>query len=288
MRWADRSRTGPGRFALAWLLMTLAAAQAPALQLAPAVTASLWSERDGVEPGRQFTLGLRLLHAPGWHSYWTVPGDSGLPTRLTWRLPAGFRAGPIQWPAPQRLPIGPLVDYGYEGDTLLLIELQAPPDLPLDTQVQIGARAQWLMCRDVCIPGEENLAIALPVREGAALIASAHARAFERAREHIPHELKLMGASATRSGSRITLAFAPPAAGTPSRLEFFPLEPGRIEASAPQTLRASASTVLLELTAAQPVAADFRSLRGVLAADGGPDAGGWVGTIEVPLSGAGP
>src|SRR6266404_4360288 len=93
MRWADRSRTGPGRFALAWLLMTLAAAQAPALQLAPAVTASLWSERDGVEPGRPFTLGLRLLHAPGWHSYWTVPGDSGLPTRLTCRLPR--RADPV-------------------------------------------------------------------------------------------------------------------------------------------------------------------------------------------------
>src|SRR5258708_35913404 len=98
MRWADRSRTGPGRFALAWLLMTLAAAQAPALQLAPAVTARLWRERDGARPGRPFTLGLRLLHAPGWHRYLTVPGDSGLATGLALRLPAGFRPRPLQLP----------------------------------------------------------------------------------------------------------------------------------------------------------------------------------------------
>src|SRR5258708_15908955 len=125
------------RIIVACLMLAWVAAPAPALELAPAVAVSLWAERDGIAPGQSFTLGLRLLHAPGWHSYWAVPGDSGLPTRLSWRLPPGFRAGPIQWPAPQRLPIGPLVDYGYEGDTLLLTDLHAGPAPPLRRRVRV-------------------------------------------------------------------------------------------------------------------------------------------------------
>jgi DsbC/DsbD-like thiol-disulfide interchange protein len=269
------------RLTLAGVLLACSL-QAAALELAP-VKASLLAERDGISPGQPFTLGLRLLHAPGWHSYWVVPGDAGLPTRLTWHPPTGVRAGPILWPAPHRLPVGPLVDYGYEGDTLLLTEMQAAPELAVGSEVRIEARAQWLMCHDVCIPASQDLAITLPVREAAALHPGANAAAFERARERIPRDLKLEGARATRAGTRVTLTFSPPAAGMPRRLEFFPLEPGRIEPSAPQTLHADAGTVQLDLTAAQPVAADFQILRGVLQADGGLDAGGWAGTIEVPL-----
>jgi thiol:disulfide interchange protein DsbD len=273
VRWAIR---------LACLLLACAV-PVHAFELGPQVKATLWSERDGITPGQPFTLGLRLVHAPGWHSYWVVPGDAGLPTRLTWRLPAGVRAGPILWPVPHRLPVGPLVDYGYEGDTLLLTDLQAAPDLQLASEVRIEARAQWLMCHDVCIPASQDLTITLPVREAAALHLSANAGAFERARAHVPRDLKLAGARATRAGTRITLTFLAPAAGVPLRLEFFPLEAGRIEPSAPQTLHADASTVQLDLTAAQPVAIDFQTLRGVLQANGGLDAGGWAGTIELPL-----
>jgi len=259
------------------------AVPASALQLAP-VKASLWSERDGIAPGQRFTLALRLLHAPGWHSYWIVPGDAGLPTKLSWRLPAGVQAGPIQWPAPHRLPVGPLVDYGYEGDTLLLTDLQAAPNLALGGEVRIEARAQWLMCHDVCIPASEDLTVTLPVREAGALHATANAAAFEHARERIPREARLARASATREGARIALTFEVPATGAPHRLEFFPLEPGRIEPAAQQTLRVDGRTARLELTAARPVAADFRALRGVLVADGGPDTGGWAGTIAIPIA----
>jgi thiol:disulfide interchange protein DsbD len=241
------------------------------------------AERDGVAPGRPFTLALRLLHAPGWHSYWAVPGDAGLPTRVKWDLPAGIRAGELQWPAPRRLPIGPLVDFGYEGETLLLTDLQAAPDLPLGGEVRIQAHAQWLMCHDVCIPGSAELAVTLPVREAAAVHPTENASAFERARGRIPRDLNLAAVSAVRSASRVSLSFAAPSAGTPHRLEFFPLEAGRIEPSAPQTLQVKGDTVLLALTAAQPVGADFHTLRGVLEADGGPDGGGWAGSIDVPL-----
>lgn len=288
MRWPERL-AGGCRLGAAGLLVTLGLLQAPAVGFeARPVVASLWSERDAIAPGEQFTLALRLLHAPGWHSYWTVPGDSGLPTRIRWSLPGAITAGPTQWPAPQRLPIGPLVDYGYEGDTLLLTDLKAAADLPIGGQVRIQAHAQWLMCRDVCIPAADDLVVTLPVRGHDAVQPTANFAAFERARGRIPRDLKLAAAHATRTGPNVTLAFAAPAAGVPRRLEFFPLEAGRIEPSAPQTLRADGNSVQLELTAAQPVGSDFRALRGVLVGDGGVDAGGWAGTIEVPLSVSGP
>ena len=94
MPWAERLGTAGRRAAKAsvWLALTVANASALALDLGPhPVTASLWAERDGIAPGQPFTLGLHLGHAQGWHSYWTVPGDSGLPTRVSWRLPAAVR-----------------------------------------------------------------------------------------------------------------------------------------------------------------------------------------------------
>ena len=67
---------------------------------------------DGVVAGKPLRLGLLIRHAPGWHTYWRNPGDSGQATTLSWELPPGTSAGAIDWPTPTRLPIGPLVNYG--------------------------------------------------------------------------------------------------------------------------------------------------------------------------------
>src|SRR5262245_21845033 len=84
------------------------------------VEAELVSASDAVVPGQPVVSALRLKHDDHWHTYWQVPGDSGLPTRIQWKLPAGWTAGPIEWPLPKRLPVGPLMNFGYEGEILLL------------------------------------------------------------------------------------------------------------------------------------------------------------------------
>ncbi len=117
-------------------------------------------------------------HEKEWHTYWQVPGDSGLPTRIEWQLPAGFTAGPIDWPYPHRLPAGPLVNFGYEGETLLLTRVQVPANLATGKTVTLTAKAEWLECKDVCIPGSADLSLTLPVRPAAA--ASSHAALFAR------------------------------------------------------------------------------------------------------------
>jgi hypothetical protein len=80
----------------------------------PHVEAELVSAVRSIEPGKPFTVALRLQHDEYWHTYWKNPGDSGMATAIEWTLPEGFSAGPIQWPTPQRIPIPPLANFGYE------------------------------------------------------------------------------------------------------------------------------------------------------------------------------
>ncbi|HEX7156769.1 MAG TPA: protein-disulfide reductase DsbD domain-containing protein [Burkholderiaceae bacterium] len=250
------------------------------------VSVELVAAQDGVAPGTTATVAVRLVHRPHWHTYWRVPGDAGLPTRISWQLPAGFSAGEIGWPIPHRLPVGPLMDYGYEGEVMLLTDLSAPAGLKAGETAQIGAQVKWLMCRDVCIPGSADLKLALPVREAAALHPTRWQPAIAAARAQLPQPRVLDHAQARAEATRIRLSFKAPGGRAPSRLEFYPLDPGWIDAPAPQTLSAAGDgTITLELAAAEAPGPDFRSLRGVLVADGGPGLpAGWAATIDVALT----
>ena len=62
--------------------------------------------------------GVYFQLEPGWHIYWRNPGDAGEPPHIHWTLPEGVAAGPMQFPAPKRLPLGPLMDFGYEDHVL--------------------------------------------------------------------------------------------------------------------------------------------------------------------------
>ena len=163
-------------FMLPVLLLGLLATAAPAPSHAqgepPALrTDHLYSrlvaEDDAVVPGESLRVGLWLRHDPEWHTYWRNPGDSGLPTRIELGVPPGFEAGPIQWPIPERLPVGPLVNFGYSHTIVLPIEIRVPADLDADS-ITIRARADWLVCRVECIPGEGEYSLVLPVAEEAA------------------------------------------------------------------------------------------------------------------------
>jgi len=249
------------------------------------VRAELVAEQDGVSPGGVAWLGLRLRHAPHWHTYWTVPGDAGLATRLRWSLEPGYSAGAIAWPVPERLRVGDLANYGYEGEVLLPVPVQVPASAPIGATARLAVRADWLVCNELCIPGGADLSLLLPVRAAAELRPTPDAGAFAATRRRVPMPVSLQQARASLDGSRLRLEFFDPKASIHA-LEFFPLEAGRIVAAADQRLSFDGRRVRLELQAQIPTAPDFSALRGVLVADGGPSASGrgWAATIDVTLS----
>ncbi|WP_326542815.1 protein-disulfide reductase DsbD family protein [Pseudorhodoferax sp.] len=133
---------------------------------------------EGVVPGKPLWLGLVIEHAPKWHTYWKNPGDSGLPTTLNWQLPAGLLAGDVDWPTPSKLPFGPLMNFGYEGRLLLPVPVTVQ-QVPAGDTVTVTLNAEWLVCKDVCIPESGSFTLALPVQAATALngplFATAHA-----------------------------------------------------------------------------------------------------------------
>src|ERR1035438_8892540 len=130
------------------------------------VQASLVSSVVAVKPGRPFTVALRLVHEKGWHTYWRNPGI-GIATTLDWKLPPGWKAGEIHWPAPEVLTDdkGNVTGNGYEGDLLLPLVLTPPSGLQAGGNANVSATADWLMCRDVCMPGEGPVSLSLPVSD---------------------------------------------------------------------------------------------------------------------------
>src|SRR4029077_12077785 len=131
------------------------------------VKAGLIADTTAIAAGKPFTVGVRLVMAPDWHTYWKYSGDFGLPTEIDWQLPAGFKAGPIQWPVPERqVTGGDIITFGYEHEVLLMVEITPPADLG-NAPVTWKAKPSWLVCKESCVPGEADLQLTLPVGTGA-------------------------------------------------------------------------------------------------------------------------
>ncbi|MBS0332438.1 MAG: thiol:disulfide interchange protein, partial [Proteobacteria bacterium] len=132
---------------LAGLLFLLFAALPVAAQpAAPTrhVQAELVADRTGIAPGETIHVALRQQIQKGWHTYWRNSGDSGEATRITWNLPAGWQVGDFTWPAPRQLPVGPLMNYGYEGEVLLPMAVTAPAGAKAGDKVTLKAKASFL------------------------------------------------------------------------------------------------------------------------------------------------
>lgn len=127
------------------------------------VEASLIAETRSIVPGQPLHLALRQEIQPGWHTYWTNPGDSGLPTTIDLTLPPGFMAGAIVWPTPQRFASGPVVDYGYEHEVILPVTIETPATLQAGVDISLKAHISWLVCSDTCIPEDAELTMSIPV-----------------------------------------------------------------------------------------------------------------------------
>ncbi len=114
-------------------------------------------------PGEVTWFALEQKLAEHWHVYWKNPGDSGLPLVMNWTLPEGYHAGDIQYPVPNRIPVGPLVNFGYEGVPTFLIPVTTPPSAKPGEIITLSVQAGWLICEEVCIPEDAEFTIKVPV-----------------------------------------------------------------------------------------------------------------------------
>ena len=283
--WYDRVMFGrfdlalmPLAAVLAQSLVTIATALAIAAP-APAdaadlptnpVAARLIPEAKSIAPGATIWVDLHLDIIPGWHVYWRNPGDSGLPTEIAWTLPDGFRAGEIEWPAPERFVLGNLGNYGYSGTADLLVPIAAPATLAPGGKARFAADASWLVCSEICIPGEAKLALDLPVGAAPSVPDPAAAATFTAVRASLPKPAGFATGFAV-SGQDLKLSIPKAALGgidNPTAA-FFPFKSDAVDAAAePKVERRGGGLDLVLRRVRGPAATLPQTLDGVLVLQG--------------------
>ncbi len=264
------SRTASGIvFALAVLAWTAPPALAASTFKTEHVEAELVTDDASAVPGKPTLVGLKLRMAEAWHTYWRNPGDSGLPTKIKWTLPEGWKAGEIQWPYPQPLPVGPLMNYGYDDEVVLLSELTPPANAP-EGPASLKAHAEWLVCKDICVPEKGDLDISFPVSKAQPKKNPMFQAHIDRARNQLPVDVTGWKSEAAMTGQALVVRLtAPEGAEAPAAARFFPGQEGLIEPSAPEKITHAGRTLTIEMKLADPPLKDVKSLEGVAVSDGG-------------------
>ena len=252
---ALRPRTATGRLLpliLSSLFLFSSPSSAQLHQGQKLVEATLLTDTTAIVPGQPFRLGLLLRMAPGWHTYWENPGDSGLPTTFDPQLPDGFTTGPIIWPLPQRIiEPGDIQVYAYQGE-VLLVRTITPPATLAAPEITISAKSTWLVCEAICIPGKAETSLTLPVAPTAE---PANTELFEKFTTLAPSDDAppfTVSWTATPTGWNLGLRDIN---GPATRADFYPYadETSPVAHTAPRELTNGAADLAIPVAASAPV-----------------------------------
>lgn len=230
------------------------------------LTAEMTSLRAQIAAGGTVEAGLVLAMEEHWHVYWKNAGDSGEPPKITWTLPPGITADPMQFPPPQRLPLGPLMDFGYETQVAFPVLLHAAPGTK-PGKVHLDAKVSWLVCAAQCLPGKAHLGLDLDVVPGP-LSQPPLVGALGAAIKSLPKPLP-SNVNASAVGGAKSIALTLQTDSSQKDVQFYPFEPDQIENAAPQPVEAGKTGVRVVLTRASDATELPKSLHGVVELDGG-------------------
>lgn len=222
--------------------------------------------------GQPWLVGLRIKPEAGWHTYWKNPGQTGDTARLKWKLPAGYQAQLLGWPAPQKIVADGIVAYGYEHEVVLVAEIK-PPARPPAGATPVALDAHWLACSsESCVIGDAHLPLTVDPSWSARL-----ARASDELPQRVGH------AECRWSDGAYTLRVRAPQG---EKVEFFPDRPMLIDEAAPQLHTADGPVQQLVLQPAKSAKKPER-ISGTLVVTRGGAVSGY--NVDVPvLKGANP
>lgn len=227
----------------------------------------LVSSHRTLAPGERTQVALHFKLDPHWHVYWINPGDSGEPPQIEWVLPLGVKVGDIEWPIPKKIPVGPLMNYGYENEVLLPMALDVGPDYQ-GKNIKLVADARWLVCKEECVPGKARLEKTIPVRtDGVSEPDSKWQAHFLAARESRPKphpaDWRL---SAETKGEKLLLSIRADSLNGITKVDFLPSIPDHIVHAEEPQVKLNGDRVEIELSKSDRLLDDPKSLPGVLIA----------------------
>jgi thiol:disulfide interchange protein/DsbC/DsbD-like thiol-disulfide interchange protein len=241
------------------------------------VKPTLVADVSSIQPNQKFRIGILYRIEPGWHIYWKYSGDSGIPTKIAWQLPPGFKVGDLQWPLPSReKEPGDLEVFDYNSEVLLFAEVVAPATLP-SGPITIQANTDWLVCQSLCVPGKAQLSLNLT---GGTNVASDSAQIFQKYAALVPKALPdSVKIGFSRAGKNLLLDVSGVKSGT--LLDFFP-EPPQDSVILHVSQNGNRLTIPID-TEANPMT----RIDGVLVVGSGDARNGYEIDQKTPLSGPG-
>lgn len=239
----------------------------------PNVEVSLVPMNQWAAPGSTAIVAVRQDIEPGWHTYWRNPGDSGGATELTWALPAGFSAGPILWPLPERQPVKGLMNYGYSRQVYLPVPIDVPRTAKAGSVVPLSVTVLSMVCsEDMCVPDERTVKLNLAIRDGASPLTEAEGAVIERAVQAAPRPADI-DAHIARDGADLVLTLRGAALSGVDAADayFFPFDGGIVEHPAVQRGERKGDDLILRMKAGGAVLASGlgKPVGGVVATSGG-------------------
>ena len=218
------------------LLALLLALLLPAAAQANNVRVELLAESASPAPGKPVTLAIVLTPKPGWHTYWSNPGEAGFAPKAVW---TGATAGPLAFPVPVTLLVSGLMNYVYEAPAALLTEATGAAG-------PVTVKLNYLVCTtEICVPESAEATVDLHPGDGAP--DAAVAARFAAARAALP--VPLAGAHYAVTNGRI--AFVAPVADPASitGAYFFPAADGAVDYASPQVVTVAGSMLRIETKA---------------------------------------
>jgi thiol:disulfide interchange protein/DsbC/DsbD-like thiol-disulfide interchange protein len=204
------------------------------------VTIEMLSEENSIQLGCPFWIALRFTIENHWHIYWKNPGDAGMPILIKWDLPKGFEITTIEWPSPQQFIADSFVGFGYERESILLVQITPSSEVDSLSKIKIGANLRWVACSEEgCLPGNKEVSISLPLVKDMPVTNQNCVADFTRARTKLP--LKNWEAKVENKDGLIELTVqAPSKISLPvTKAYFFPEEENVIDYKAEMALKQS-------------------------------------------------
>ncbi|WP_166646947.1 protein-disulfide reductase DsbD domain-containing protein [Prosthecobacter fusiformis] len=257
-----------------WTIIILLLASLDTATAQTGLTLQLVPETSAIVPGQPFRVGLFIQHDPGWHTYWRQPGIVGVPTSIAWDLPAGFKAGELEFPEPESVLMFRIKAQGYERDVLLQTVITAPTDVPPGKIISLKGKATWMCCGNTCHPGHQEISLTMPVATEAQPDTQWQPL-FEKERSVYARPSTAWTASAEEEGLKVTLILTPgPGARpfTPDEKVIFFTDDGWINSDEPQPQKLSSEgSLTLSLTRADVFLGKVvpEKLNGIVQRDGG-------------------
>lgn len=252
---------------------------------APHVVVQLVNEEYAVYAPEAIDAGLYFKLDSGWHIYWKNAGDAGEPPKIVWTLPKGVQADPMKFPAPKRLPLGPLMDYGYENEVLFPVHLTVDSSFKPGSTVHLSAKVNWIVCQERCIPGTANLTLDVPVASSKPMANGEIVSLFKRFESRMPQSLPANAKAVfqtTNEGFRLAMTTGQ----SETEAIFFPEDPDALDNPAPQKLTANAQGFLLDLKKGPYLQKPLAELKGIVELSGGRsyEITALPGTIAAPVA----